>query len=149
MAYPLIIDFPDSKGNTFLNEQEKHFILQRLVNDQGGKSAAEGKVTRTIVWKTAKDWKVWSFSFMYFSAAVGAYAWTLFLPIILERGFGFTQELAFVLTTPPQLFSAFVIWGLSWWADRLRTRGPFVVLVIVVGIVGLCMVGFAKSSTVR
>lgn len=86
---------------------------------------------------------------MYFSAAVGSYAWTLFLPIILQDGFGFSQELAFILTTPPQVLSVIVVFGLSWWADELRLRGPFAMEVIVVGIAGLGMVGFAKDPTVR
>lgn len=149
IAYPLIVDFPDSKRNKFLNEREKRFILERLEQDQGGKTANDGKVNLPVIWKICKDWKVWSFAFMYFSAAVGSYAWTLFLPIILQNGFGFSQELAFILTTPPQVLSVIVVFGLSWWADRLRLRGPFAMIVIIVGIAGLGMVGFAKDPTVR
>lgn len=80
---------------------------------------------------------------------MGSYAWTLFLPIILRDGFRFSQELAFILTTPPQVLSVIVVLALSWWADRLRLRGPFTMVVIIVGIAGLGMVGFAKDPTVR
>jgi sugar phosphate permease len=120
IACPLIVDFPDSKRNIFLTEQEKQFILWRIQKDQGSNSTTEQKVTKAVIWKTAKDWNVWSFSFMYFSAVVGSYAWTLFLPIILQDGFGFSQELAFVLTTPPQVLSVIVVLD---WGDGLIGRG--------------------------
>lgn len=149
IVYPLIVDFPDSKRNKFLDEREKQVILHRLERDQGGKRANEGKVNLLLIWKICKDWKIWSFAFMYFSAAVGSYAWNLFLPIIIRNGFGFSQELAFVLTTPPQVLSVIVVFGLSWWADRLSLRGPFAMGVIVIGIAGLGMVGFAENQTVR
>ncbi|KAE9961972.1 hypothetical protein BLS_001050 [Venturia inaequalis] len=149
IVYPLIVDFPDSKRNKFLDEREKKVILHRLERDQGGKRANEGKVNLLLIWKICKDWKIWSFAFMYFSAAVGSYAWNLFLPIIIRNGFGFSQELAFVLTTPPQVLSVIVVFGLSWWADRLSLRGPFAMGVIVIGIAGLGMVGFAENQTVR
>ena len=83
------------------------------------------------------------------SGSCGTYSFLFFLPIILRRGLGYSQELAFVLTAPPAAVA--IIYGLamSWAADKYRVRGPFILLHSVLGIVGLCMIGFIDASTPR
>jgi cyanate permease len=83
------------------------------------------------------------------SAAIISYAFTLFLPIILQDGAGFSQELAFILSAPPALFAVVEALIVSYYADRLRLRGPFVVSQAALGIVGLAMVAFLKSPWSR
>lgn len=147
LAWFVIVDFPDSDRNTFLSAEESAFVRVRLAEDRG--SEERGRVTWAIFVDTLTDWKVWSFALMYSAGAVGVYAFLFFLPIILKNGMGYSQELAFVLSAPPALFS--VVEGLvvSWLADKLRLRGPFVILQGVVAIVGLCMTGFLKDPVPR
>lgn len=72
IAWFIIIDFPDSKRNKFLSIEEKTFLIARLAGDRGKEDCE--KVTLKIIFKTAADWKVWAFSLMYMSGAVGVYA---------------------------------------------------------------------------
>lgn len=143
----IIVDFPDSPANTFLTAEEKAFVKARLVADRGPEE--HEKVTMKGVLQTAADWKPWAFSLMYMAGAVGVYAFLFFLPIILQGGLGFSLELSFVLSTPPALFSVVEALFISWLADRMKMRGPFIIFQGLVGIVGLCMTGFLNSPAPR
>jgi MFS family permease len=146
-AWFVIIDFPDSDRNRFLSAEEKAFVKSRLAADRG--TEERQKVTWSVLFRTAADWKVWAFSLMYMSGAVGVYAFLFFLPIILRSGLGYSLSMSFVLSAPPALFSVIEAFFISWLADKTRMRGPFVVFQGIVGIVGLCMTGFLDAPTPR
>ncbi|KAJ4269931.1 hypothetical protein NW762_001602 [Fusarium torreyae] len=143
----IIVDFPDSDKNTFLAPEERAFVKTRLVADRGPEERE--KVTIKIVFKTAADWKPWAFSLMYMAGAVGVYAFLFFLPIILRGGLGYSLEMSFILSTPPSLFAVVSAMTVSWLADKVKLRGPFVILQGLVGVIGLCMTGFLDSPTPR
>ncbi|KAI0104518.1 MFS general substrate transporter [Daldinia grandis] len=147
IAWFIIVDFPDSHRNKFLTVEEAAFVKARLAEDRG--SEERQKVTWAIFVETITDWKVWSFSLMYSAGAVGVYAFLFFLPVILRNGMGYSQELAFVLSAPPALFSVVEGMFVSWLADKMRLRGPFVIAQGLVAIVGLCMTGFLKQPVPR
>ncbi|KAM0563178.1 hypothetical protein ACHAPJ_000894 [Fusarium lateritium] len=143
----IIVDFPDSDKNTFLTPEERAFVKARLVADRGPEERE--KVTIKIILKTAADWKPWAFSLMYMAGAVGVYAFLFFLPIILRGGLGYSLEMSFILSTPPSLFAVVSAMTVSWLADKVKLRGPFVILQGLIGVVGLCMTGFLDSPTPR
>jgi hypothetical protein len=143
----IIVDFPDSPRNKFLTPEEKAHVLATLAADRGPEERE--KVTFKKVLKTAADWKPWAFALMYSAGAVGVYAFLFFLPIILRGGLNYSLQMSFILSTPPSLFSVVYVMGISWFADKVRMRGPFVVLQGVLGVVGLCMTGFLESPTPR
>jgi cyanate permease len=147
IAWFLIVDFPDSQGNKFLSAEEKAFVRSRLADDRGVEERE--KVTTKIIFKTAADWKVWAFSLMYMSGAVGVYAFIFFLPLILRKGMGFSLQLSFILSAPPSLFAVIEAMFISWLADRLKMRGPFVVFLGCIGVIGLCMTGFLDLPAPR
>ncbi|RSL57589.1 hypothetical protein CEP54_008208 [Fusarium duplospermum] len=143
----IIVDFPDSSANTFLTPEERAFVKARLAADRGPEERE--KVTLKVVAKTAADWKPWAFSLMYSAGAVGVYAFLFFLPLILRGGLGYSLEMSFILSTPPSLFSVIEAMTISWLADKMKMRGPFVVFQGLIGIIGLCMTGFLDSPTPR
>ncbi|RSL53847.1 hypothetical protein CEP53_007628 [Fusarium sp. AF-6] len=143
----IIVDFPDSSANTFLTPEERAFVKARLAADRGPEERE--KVTLKVVAKTAADWKPWAFSLMYAAGAVGVYAFLFFLPLILRGGLGYSLEMSFILSTPPSLFSVIEAMTISWLADKMKMRGPFVVFQGLIGIIGLCMTGFVDSPTPR
>ncbi|OQU98288.1 hypothetical protein CLAIMM_04094 isoform 1 [Cladophialophora immunda] len=147
IAWFIIIDFPHSKRNKFLSAEEKEFVRARLADDRG--TEEREKVTMKVILKTAADWKVWAFSLMYMSGAVGVYAFLFFLPLILRNGLGYSLELSFVLSAPPSLFSVIEAMFVSWLADKTKRRGPFVIFQGCIGIIGLCMTGFLDAPTPR
>ncbi|KAI2628454.1 MFS general substrate transporter [Hypoxylon sp. NC1633] len=147
VAWFIIVDFPSSNRNTFLSAEERAFVMARLADDRGTED--QEKVTWAVFVDTITDWKVWSFALMYSAGAVGVYAFLFFLPLILHNGMGYSQELSFVLSAPPALFSVVEGFFVSWLADKMHLRGPFVVLQGVVAIIGLCMTGFLKQPVPR
>lgn len=146
VAWFIIIDFPDSKRNKFLTAEEKAIVLARIRDDRGNES---GKVTWSVIGRTMCKWHVWSYSFIYMTGAIGSYAFTFFLPIILQQDLNFTQELAFILLAPPILFAVLEVWAISWFADRLKIRSPFLIFQALLAIVGLAITGFASSPGPR
>ncbi|KAE9374310.1 MFS general substrate transporter [Stipitochalara longipes BDJ] len=143
----IIVDFPNSKRIEFLNEKEKSFVIQRLEDDGGEED--KSPVTWATIWKTCQDWQIWSYSFMYMTGAIGGYSFTLFLPIILEDSLGFSQELSFILSTPPIIFAVLVGGFISWLAGETRLRGPFIIVLGIFALVGFCMMGFLSNATAR
>ncbi|KIW88801.1 uncharacterized protein Z519_10285 [Cladophialophora bantiana CBS 173.52] len=147
IAWFVIVDFPASKRNKFLSPEEKQFALDRLAKDRG--TEERQKVSSQRILDTLKDWKVWSFSLMYMSAGIGVYAFLFFLPIILMRGLSYSLELAFLLSAPPSIFAVIEAFIVAWLADKLQSRGLFVIFQACLAITGLCVMAFVKSPTPR
>lgn len=68
LAYFIIVDFPTSDKNKFLTEEEKKFVVARLAQDRGVEDD-KAKVNWSTIVHTFLDWKIWSFSMMYFAGA--------------------------------------------------------------------------------
>lgn len=96
-----------------------------MARDRGDEESE--RVTWTRIWTTSKDWKTWAFAYMYMSAAIGAYAFTLFLPTILQDSLHFSTALAVMLAALLAIFSVIVAMAISWAADKARRRGPYLV----------------------
>lgn len=167
LAYFIIVDFPTSAKNKFLTDDEKRFVVERLAQDRGAEDE-KAKVTWKVVLHTFLDWKIWSFSMMYFAGAgyvfftftkmekialimhcSGVYAFALFLPIILRNSLDFSLELSFVLSAFPPVFAILVVMPVAWLADKYHQRGIPTIFQGVLGVVGLCMTGFLDAPVPR
>ncbi|PPJ58371.1 hypothetical protein CBER1_10784 [Cercospora berteroae] len=62
---------------------------------------------------------------------------------------GFTVAQSQCLVAPPYAFAAVVMWVESWIGDKYRMRGPQLIFNATVAIIGLTLMGWAKSSGVR
>ncbi|KAM0706407.1 hypothetical protein Q7P35_005733 [Cladosporium inversicolor] len=147
-AYFVVVDFPGSKSNRFLTEEERAFVQARLIQDRGNEDE-HAKINAAVILRTMMDWKIWSFSMMYFAGASGVYAFAFFLPLILRQGLGYSLELSFVLSAFPPCFAVIVVMTVSWLADKYRVRGLPVMCQGLFGIIGLCMTGFLNSPVPR
>lgn len=58
IAWFAVIDFPDSKRNTFLSPEEVEIINARLLRSRGTLEGA--KVTWRVIRETVTDWQVWT-----------------------------------------------------------------------------------------
>lgn len=67
-AYFIVVDFPGSKSNKFLTEEERSFVQARLIQDRGTEDE-HAKINAAVILRTMMDWKIWSFSMMYFAGA--------------------------------------------------------------------------------
>jgi len=62
---------------------------------------------------------------------------------------GFSVGAAQCLVAPPYVAAAIVMYGFAMLGDKYHIRGPIVVFNAVLGLIGLPLLGYAKSSGVR
>jgi len=79
---------------------------------------------------------------------IAVYAFAYFTPLILQ-GLGFTTTKVYLLSAPPNIAAIPYAFGFSWLADKLRIRGPFVILHAIVAIIGLMLTEYCKNNAVR
>jgi predicted MFS family arabinose efflux permease len=121
--------------------------MARIEHDRG--DAVEDKLTFKIAMKHLRDWKLWEFTLYLVLNNTGVYAFSYFLPVILNDGFGFSTGRAQLLTFPPYAVAAFWIMFCSYVADRFKTRGPILVINALLFIIGVTLTGFASDVHAR
>ncbi|KKK26403.1 phthalate transporter [Aspergillus rambellii] len=145
----LLVDFPDRahKSWRFLNERECAFIIRRINRDRSDGDHEPFTLKRFL--SPALDLKIWGFAMIFFCITTVTYAIAYFLPIILAQGMGYSTGAAQCLVAPPYGLAGIVMYGTSWVGDRYRTRGPILIFNALLCIIGLPMMGFAKSHAVQ
>ncbi|KAF2766555.1 MFS general substrate transporter [Teratosphaeria nubilosa] len=150
----MIADFPEKAAQKtrsfaipFLNEREAAFVVARIEHDREDAIAEPFNLAKYL--RCACDTKIWGFAWIFGLTATNTYAIAYFLPIILKDGMGFDLEMAECLIAPPYVFAALWMFGCAWLGDRYRIRGAFVILNAILGIIGLPLLGFARSNAVR
>lgn len=151
LAYFLVIDFPDklienSQRESFLNAAEVEIIKARIDRDR------DDSLADPLTWKKTGtilcDLKLWAFALLFMCSTMPSYALGYFMPIIL-KGMGFTAENAQLLTAPPYVFACIVGFGFAVLSDRVRMRGPIIVVQAVICIIGLVLVGYTNGTGPR
>ncbi|KAL2866912.1 putative phthalate transporter [Aspergillus lucknowensis] len=144
-----LVDFPDRahKSWKFLTEKECAFIVRRINRDRSDGFAEPFTLKRFL--SPALDLKIWGFAMIFFCVTTVSYAIAYFLPIILSEGMGFDTGTSQCLVAPPYAAAGFVMYGTSWLGDKYRTRGPVLIFNALLCIIGLPMMGFAKSHAVQ
>ncbi|OIW26753.1 MFS general substrate transporter [Coniochaeta ligniaria NRRL 30616] len=148
-GYWLLVDFPDSKRKSwsFLNEREKAWICARVNADRGDAKVLPFSMGNFL--RAGLDWKIWAYAIIFFGTTTISYALAFFLPIILTFNMGFDVGTAQCLVAPPYAFAGMVMFGLAWYSDKYRHRGAVIVINMLLCIIGLPIMGFAKSAAVR
>jgi MFS family permease len=144
LAYPLIVDFPDQ--NKFLVPAQTAFIQNRIQQDRGDAEADPLTWAKSLTY--ARDIKIWIFGFLYMFTAMPAYAFGYFLPIILG-GMGYNVRDSQLLCAPPYVTAVFSAFCFAFVADKMRTRGIFIIAQSLITILGLSMTAFAHQNSVR
>lgn len=149
VGYFLIVDFPEvaHKSFRFLNARESSFIVARIQKDRAD-AIPEPFVLSTYL-KGALDLKVWAFASLFGLCTTNTYAIAYFLPVILNRGMGFSIAQSQCLVAPPYAAAAVVMYGCAVLGDKYRIRGPIVAGNAVLGLIGLPLLGYAKNNGVR
>ncbi|RDL40750.1 Uncharacterized protein BP5553_00729 [Venustampulla echinocandica] len=148
-SYFIIVDFPEDSPNSwsFLNQDEADFIVARIEKDR-----ADTVVEPFSVWgylKHAGDSKVWAMAMLYLLTTTNSYSIAYFLPIILQKGMGFSVAKAQCLVAPPYVAAAIVMYIQAIYSDKWRMRGPVIAGNALMGIVGLSLLGYMKGPAVR
>jgi hypothetical protein len=124
-----------SRRQRFLSQKEYGFIIQRIEHDRSDTTVETFNLRRYLA--AALDLNIWLFGFIYFSTTTTAYAITYFLPIIYQRGMGFSTGTSLCLFAPPYAAAGIVMFATSWIGDKYRIRGPIVIFNALLTIVGL------------
>ncbi|KAJ9607881.1 hypothetical protein H2200_007960 [Cladophialophora chaetospira] len=143
-AIPMFLfvsEFPEKAH--LLQAEELEMVRERLAADRHEVLAEE--VTRASVGAAVSDWKVWVLSVLLVFPAVGAYAMAFFMATIL-KSFGYSVALSQILTTPPYLLACIISIAIGVWADRIHVRGPFVIGLSVLAMVGYALMGWGPNT---
>lgn len=128
----------------FLTEEERSEVQKRLREDSGHLS---NEFNIKYVWQAIKDWKIYIHMLICMAGFCPIYSIALFLPTIIKN-MGYTSNSAQLMSVPPYCFACVFTIAASWYADRVRQRGIFLLGFQLVGILGFgLLVGTSKSST--
>lgn len=151
IAYFVLIDFPDrmlTQRNRFLSPREYELVIRRIDADRSDAALEPFNLRKYLA--AGLDIHIWGFGLIYFCSTTTAYALSYFLPIIYQKGMGFSTGVSLCLFAPPYAAAGIVMMATSWVGDRYRIRGPIIVFNSVLSLIGLPLMVFALiPSTVR
>lgn len=137
VAYWAIREYPDARTHKkyFLSAAERHEVLRRLSDGIGGQLDAESKMM--YVAQAIKDWKIWLHMGIFIANFAPIYAFSLFSPTIIKT-MGYTANSAQLMSVPPYVCACVFTVAASYFADRFKQRGVF-----LLGFQALAITGFS------
>ena len=144
-SFWMVFDFPDLA--TFLSHDDRRRVIRRLKADQQS-SAEHEEFQMSYFWASVKDWKTWLFAIVYMGADGPLYAFSLFLPTIINA-LGYYNTKAQLLSVPPYAAAAILTITIGYVADRTRQRGLCNMGCALLGAVGFAMLLSAASPGVQ
>ncbi|KLO11529.1 MFS general substrate transporter [Schizopora paradoxa] len=120
-SFYFVQDFPNNAK--ILNDDERAFIIRRLQSDNQFSAAGES-LRRKYIIQSLTDWKTWNGMLMFMGANGPLYAFSLFLPSIVNQ-LGFTATPANLLTVPVYVMGCICTCAVGFMADRVGNRGYF------------------------
>ncbi|KAF2196329.1 MFS general substrate transporter [Delitschia confertaspora ATCC 74209] len=134
-SYWMVHDFPDDAK--FLTPDDRARVLRRLKADKQS-SAEHEEFKMSYFWASVRDWKTWAFAVIYMGCDGALYAFSLFLPSIINQ-LGYTSTTANLLSVPPYAAAALLTVAIGYLADRTHQRGACNIATSLLGIVGFSL----------
>ncbi|KAF7308925.1 High-affinity nicotinic acid transporter [Mycena kentingensis (nom. inval.)] len=131
-SFWIIQDFPDTAK--FLTEAERAVVVRRLQSDDQFSAAGE-ELRWKYIWKSLTDWKTWVGMAIYVGADMPLYAFSLFLPTIINQ-LGYKATPANLLTVPVYVWACIITCTVGFLADRYKHRGMFNLICLTIGGIG-------------
>jgi len=141
-----LVDFPDEAH--FLTDDERLRVIRRLKADQQHSASHEGFQMK-YVWEGLSDWKTYLGMIMYMGTDGALYAFSLFLPTIINN-LGYTKHPteAQLLTVPVYAWAGIWTVLVGYLADRTHQRGIFNIVFGCIGLAGYAMLYASHSYAV-
>ncbi|KAJ2990124.1 hypothetical protein NUW58_g3111 [Xylaria curta] len=147
ISFWMVHDFPDDAS--FLSEDDRSRVIRRLRLDQQS-SAAHEEWNIRYLYAGLKDWKMWVGMAIYMGCDMPLYAFSLFLPtIIQESGWSTSVIQTNLLSVPPYAAAAVLTVVIGFIADRTRQRGLCNIIVSVIAIVGFILLIASNDPAVK
>ncbi|KAI1205321.1 MFS general substrate transporter [Annulohypoxylon truncatum] len=146
-SFWMVHDFPDQAR--FLSDVDRIRVVRRLKLDQQSSAEhEEWKISYLIA--GLKDWKMWLGMVIYMGCDMPLYAFSLFLPsIIQELGWSTSTVRSQLLSVPPYAAAALLTVVIGFVADRTRQRGLCNIVVSFIGIAGFLMLLASTDARVK
>ncbi|KAJ3722977.1 MFS transporter [Lentinula raphanica] len=140
------------KNSVDIGEKEKieEYRRETISDDLSspGATQEEEQFEWREVMRGVLDVQTWLTAFAYFGLIVSLYSYSLFLPTIVA-GLGYTGSEAQLHTVPPYVPAVVLTVVIAFLSDRLRWRGPFILICLPVAIVGYIVAITAETDTGR
>lgn len=143
-AYFVIPDYPQHRPK-FLSMAEKEEVERRLREDQGDFSDS---IKMKYVLQALLDWKIWVHMGIFLACFCPIYSFALFSPTII-KGMGYTANNAQLMSVPPYVCACVFTVGASYFADRAKQRGVFLLGFQCVALAGFGLLAGAHSNSAR
>jgi len=141
LSFWIIQDFPDNAK--FLSDAERTVIIRRLQGDDQYSAAGE-KLRIKYILQSLTDWKTYLTMLMYAGIDGPLYAFSLFLPTIINQ-IGYTATPANLLTVPVYVLACILTCGVGFYGDRKGRRGLLNITFLCIAAVGYIMLISSKS----
>lgn len=138
---------PFPEDSTFLQPEEKEWVLRRLRADTSG-GPLDKKMGFKDSMKALLDWKVWIAASLYLAVCVTGYAIAVFQPTILAT-FGWNGVKGNLLTAPVRVAAAIFSVAAGILSDKLKRRGIICVTGFSISISGSLLVMLVEKYQVR
>lgn len=145
ISYWMIHDFPDEAK--FLSDDDRTRVLRRLRED-GQSSSRHEDFQMKFFWLAIRDWKTWTGMFVYMGTAGPLWAFSLFLPTIVQQ-LGYTSTKAQLLSVPPYAVACLMTIFIGWVADRTGERGLCNIGMSLFGIAGFSILLASEDPLVK
>ncbi|EOO02302.1 putative major facilitator superfamily transporter protein [Phaeoacremonium minimum UCRPA7] len=144
-SFWMVHDFPDEAK--FLSDADRIRVIRRLKMDQQS-SAEHEEFKMSYFWSAVKDWKMWLGMVIYMGCDMPLYAFSLFLPSIINSlGWNTSVVRSQLMSVPPYACAAILTVAIGFIADRTRQRGLCNICVSLLGVVGFSMlIGSDKAG---
>ncbi|KAK0751833.1 major facilitator superfamily domain-containing protein [Schizothecium vesticola] len=146
-SFWMVHDFPDEA--TFLTEQDRARVLRRLKLDQQA-SAEHESFKMSYLWDAMRDWKMWLGMAIYMGCDMPLYAFSLFLPTIVnDLGWNTSIVRSQLMSVPPYAVAAVLTVVVGFVADRTKSRGLCNIVTSLFGVAGFAMLLGSQQPAVQ
>jgi cyanate permease len=128
-----------------LTEQERTEVQRRLHADSNHLS---NDFDIKYVWQALKDWKIYIHMLICMAGFCPIYSFALFLPTIIKN-MGYTANNAQLMSVPPYVCACVFTIAASWFADKYRKRGVFLMGFQLVAILGFALLAGSGKSKIQ
>jgi len=140
VSFWYMYDYPATA--TFLSEDEREFVVERLKHDSTDLATHWDP---KFVWQALGDWKCWLQVIIYMGVLIPVYAFSLFIPTIINE-LGYAAAEAQLLSVPPYVAGCIFTVAVGILSDKYKIRGPVVMLSATVAIVGYAILYAAPAK---